>query len=214
MALYPGALIPWIEQRFFTADGVPLIGGKVWTYVAGTSTPQATYTDVDLTPESAHTNPIILDGEARPEDGPIFLLPNGYKFIVTDSEDVPQYTIDNIENVGQVFAGTFGTILSEGSKNVTSGYVVLNTDRLVTVDSAGGADPCVITLPPAADATQPLCIKNFGNIVLAVTPDGTDTIDSQLGAYTVPIATNPPQPSVLMVSDGVSAWYILASHGL
>jgi hypothetical protein len=214
MALYPGALIPWIEQRFLDADGAPLIGGKVWTYAAGTSTPLATYTDVDLDPGSAHTNPIILDGEARPEDGPIFLAATGYKFVVMDADDVTQYTVDMIENVGQVFAGTFGNILAEGSKNVTSGYQVLTTDRLVTVDSTGGADPCVITLPAAADATQPVCIKNLGSVVLAVTPSGTDTIDTQLGEYEVPVAANPVAPCIWLAPDGVSGWFILGSHGL
>jgi hypothetical protein len=213
MAIYAGQIIPWIEQRFLDANGHPLAGGFVHTYVAGTSTPLATYTDQDLTPGGAHTNPIELDSEGRPPSD-IFLAATGYKFVVTDADAVTQYTADNIENIGQVFASNFGVILSEGSKNVTSGYQVLTTDRLVTVDSAGGADPCVITLPPAADATQTLCIKNLGSIVLAVTPDGTDTIDTQLGAFEVPVAVNPIAPSIWLVPDGVSGWYITASHGL
>jgi hypothetical protein len=213
MALFPGALIPWIEQRFLDADGAPLIGGLVYTYVAGTSTPLATYTDVDLTSGNEHPNPIELNGAARPPS-PIYLQATGYKFVVKDANEVTQYTIDDIEDVGQVFAENFGTVIASGSYNVVSGYQVLTTDRLVTVDSAGGADPCLVYLPAASDATQPVCIKNFGDVALAVTADGTDTIDANVSVYTVPAAVNPMAPCIWLASDGVSSWYVIASHGI
>jgi hypothetical protein len=105
-------------------------------------------------------------------------------------------------------------VLSEGGKEVVSGYTVLTTDRLVTVDSTGGPNPCVINLPAASEATQPLVIKNLGTVALAVTPNGADTIDTLASAYTVPVSATPVFPSIQMVPDGTSAWYILASHGL
>ena len=39
------ALTPSAKQQFFTAAGVPLVGGKLYTYAAGPSTPLATYVD-------------------------------------------------------------------------------------------------------------------------------------------------------------------------
>lgn len=211
MALFPGALCPWVEMRFLSATGEPLVGGQLYSYVVGTSTPQATYTDVDLL--VPHANPIVLDAAGRPAS-PIYLSPNGYKFILHDADDDEVWTLDKVEDIGQVFASTFGLVLSGGGKNVVSGYTVVDTDRLVTVDSTGGADPCLINLLAAADALQPVTVKNLGDVVLAVTPDGSDTIDGLAAAYTVPVAVSPLFPAITLVSDGVSSWYIVSSHGV
>jgi hypothetical protein len=43
----------------FFPNGTPLIGGKLFTYQAGTSTPAAAYHDAAAT--MPHMNPIILD---------------------------------------------------------------------------------------------------------------------------------------------------------
>ena len=59
------ALAPTLKQRFFDTNGAPLVGGKLYSYAAGTTTPKATYTDESL--GAANANPIILDanGEAN-----------------------------------------------------------------------------------------------------------------------------------------------------
>jgi hypothetical protein len=85
-------LTPSPKQQIFGSDGLPLVGGKIYTYAAGTSTPIATYTD--YTANTANTNPIILDsfGQAN-----IWLINvTSYKFVVTDANDVLLYTVDNI----------------------------------------------------------------------------------------------------------------------
>jgi len=38
-------LSPTPKQQIFGSDGAPLVGGKIYTYLAGTSTPATTYTD-------------------------------------------------------------------------------------------------------------------------------------------------------------------------
>jgi len=38
-------LTPSPKQQIFGSDGLPLVGGKIYTYAGGTSTPIATYTD-------------------------------------------------------------------------------------------------------------------------------------------------------------------------
>jgi hypothetical protein len=38
-------LSPLLRQRFFDSNGNPLAGGKLYSYAAGTTTPQSTYTD-------------------------------------------------------------------------------------------------------------------------------------------------------------------------
>jgi hypothetical protein len=85
-------LSPTPKQQVFGTDGEPLVGGKIYTYAAGTSTPIATYTD--YTAGTANTNPIILDSRGQAN---IWLLNTvSYKFIVRDATDVLLYTVDNI----------------------------------------------------------------------------------------------------------------------
>jgi len=52
-------IAPYEKQRFFDAAGLPLAGGKLFTYAAGTTTKQNSYTD--STGATPNTNPIILD---------------------------------------------------------------------------------------------------------------------------------------------------------
>ena len=58
------SLSPPPKLQFFGSDGLPLVGGKLYTYAAGTTTPLATYVDHDGVTQN--TNPVILDsnGEA------------------------------------------------------------------------------------------------------------------------------------------------------
>ena len=50
---------PTPKAQFLMADGTPLVGGKVYTYAAGTTTPQATYTDAGG--GTPNENPVVLD---------------------------------------------------------------------------------------------------------------------------------------------------------
>jgi hypothetical protein len=207
----PGALIPWIEQRFLDANGDPLASGQVASYIVGTDTPKALYTDSDLT--VPHANPVILDAEGRPP-APIFVSPGGYKFVVSDADDVVLYTVDDVEDIGSTWLARWGLLMAEGAANVESGYQVLASDRLVTVASTGGADPCLINLLSAAAASEPLCIKNVGTVALSIVPYLADTIDGIAGALTIPVATASLCPSIWIVPDGVSNWWIFAANGL
>lgn len=96
--------------QFFTNSGVILSGGKLYSYAAGTTTPQVTYTSSSGV--TAHTNPIILDSAGRVPGGEIWLLPPSYKFVLTTSTNVLIATYDNISGIGaadyqiQNFTGT------------------------------------------------------------------------------------------------------------
>ena len=86
------SLTPTPKQQFFDANGNPLVAGKVYTYAGGTTTPIATYTS--QTGATANANPIILDSRGMAS---IWLQPTvAYKFVITDENDVTQYTTDNI----------------------------------------------------------------------------------------------------------------------
>lgn len=79
------------KLQFFSAAGVPLVGGKLYSYAAGTSTPLATYTD--NTGNTANANPVILDsrGEAS-----VWLAASQYKLVLTDANDVQVWSVDGL----------------------------------------------------------------------------------------------------------------------
>lgn len=215
--LFPGSLSPWWWPRFFDVNGKPLALGTLSSFVAGTSTPLPTYSDPDVA--DAHANAVILTLGA---DGslpvPIFRRPVGYKFDLKDAlgASQPGYPVDNVLDVGQVFAENFGVYQFNGSKDVTSGYTIdPETDHFVTVASTGGPNPCVINLCPAANARWPLTIKNMGTVPLKLVPDGADTIDT-VGSdlAIIPAAASPLFPSVVLLPDGISAWLVPSSHAL
>jgi hypothetical protein len=92
--------------QFFTTTGIPLAGGKIYTYQAGSSTPLATYTDAGGVYPNA--NPIVLGTDGRPANE--IWLTNGYnyKFVLKDSNDNTIQTYDNLYGIigTQVAAGT------------------------------------------------------------------------------------------------------------
>lgn len=92
-------LAPSFARQFFDDSGNPLAGGKVYTFVAGTNTPLATYTD--QTEETAHPNPIILDAAGRAS---IWVSDAYYKFAIYDSDDVLIRTEDGATAASDVSA--------------------------------------------------------------------------------------------------------------
>lgn len=92
------SLFAGIGGQLFDNNGNPLSGGKVFTYLGGTTTPVATYTTESAS--VAHTNPIILDSAGRVPSGGEIWLNDGdgtsYKFVVKTSTDVVIATYDNV----------------------------------------------------------------------------------------------------------------------
>ena len=87
-----------VAAQFFTNNGVILSGGKLYTYFAGTTTPQTTYTN--STANTSHTNPIILDSAGRVPGGEIWVSSPPYKFVLNTSADVLIATYDNVLGIG------------------------------------------------------------------------------------------------------------------
>tara|TARA_R110000868_G_scaffold285878_1_gene546347 strand:+ start:1394 stop:1891 length:498 start_codon:yes stop_codon:yes gene_type:complete len=119
--------------QFFNNDGTVLAGGKLYTYIAGTSTPKTTYTTSAGT--IAHANPIVLDSSGRVPGGEIWLTAGTYKFSLFTSANVLIATYDNIGGIGaaefqvQNFTGTGSqTIftLSSSSLGENFGFVYIN----------------------------------------------------------------------------------------
>lgn len=87
-------LTPNPKQQFFDANGNPLVGGKLYTYAAGTTTPLATYTS--STGVTANANPVILDARGEAD---VWLAAALYKFVLKTAADVTVFTVDNIASV-------------------------------------------------------------------------------------------------------------------
>jgi len=83
-----------IGQQFFDDNGVPLAGGLIYTYQAGSSTPLVTYTTNGGT--IANANPIVLDAAGRVPQEIWLLTGYSYKFVLQTANAVLIQTLDNI----------------------------------------------------------------------------------------------------------------------
>lgn len=94
---------PQIRDFFYTQEGAPMVGGKIFTYKAGTTEPKATYTD--STGLYINQNPVVLDdvGSANiwiiTTDTESGETADAYKFICYDSLGNLQWTVDNIQSL-------------------------------------------------------------------------------------------------------------------
>lgn len=143
------ALMPQGKQQYFTAGGIPLVGGKVYTYAAGTTTPLATYTTAAASTPNA--NPVILDsrGEAS-----IFFSAANYKIVVKDSLDSTIWTQDNLPGDA---AATIVANLAASSGSSLVGYIT----------SGAGA----VATTVQAKLRESVSVKDFGAVGDGVTDD-------------------------------------------
>lgn len=91
-------LLPEGKQSFTDGAGMPLVGGKLYTYDAGTSTPRPTYSDAAGT--IPNTNPVVLDarGEAT------VFWQGAYKAVLKDASGVTVWTVDHVRDEGAALA--------------------------------------------------------------------------------------------------------------
>jgi hypothetical protein len=129
-------LSPAPKLQFFDANGNPLVGGKLYSYAAGTTTPLATYTGNTTT--TANSNPVILD--SRGEAG-VWLSSSYYKLKLTDSNNVEIWTVDNVggfatmaDLIAAIAALTASLASSSGSSMI--GFIQAGTSAVATTAQA------------------------------------------------------------------------------
>jgi hypothetical protein len=164
------SLTPTPKQQIYGSDGNPLVGGKIYTYSAGTTTPLATYTDYGA--GTANTNPIILNslGQAN-----IWLGSSSYKFSVYTSADVLLYTVDNIsaplDSAGLTTAlaspppigstapntGAFTTLAATTATITTGNITTVNatTVNAATITATGTVTAETLTFEGGGSMTRP-----------------------------------------------------------
>jgi len=130
-----GTIAPFVFWQCLDDNGEPLDGALVFTYAAGTSTKQTTYSNQTLT--TPNTNPIVLDSAGRAQ---IWCGPGLFKFVLAPANDTdpPTSPIETRDGVSAVptaqaaidVSGIVGEdvtenqclYLSSGSGSKTAGY--------------------------------------------------------------------------------------------
>lgn len=201
-------------DQFFDANGRMLVGGKLYYYVANTTTLQDTYADQNGV--TSNTNPIVLNASGRIES-PVYLGSNyDYKEILTDANGVTQspWPFDNIPGA----AGTSSPLTgferlylpwSEVTVSDTPvSLLVANAGAAYSADASGGGIDFEL---PAASAIQNGTGYYFKRTdssayTVTVTPAGSESIDGANSALVIPAGYS----GVYLVSDGAQ-WLSLAS---
>lgn len=183
-------------EQVFDANGDPLAGAKLYTYVTGTATPLSTYTDDALA--VAQANPVVADSAGR---FPAIYLGNAdYKMILKTSADVTVATWD------PVHGGPANPLFSSISAK-SGNYTLLTADngKLLPFTATG-----TLTLLTAASvgSTYRIGVVNAGAGIVTVARAGGDTIDG--GLTSVKLA---PGQGVFLQSDGTSKWYTVGRDG-
>ena len=198
------SLSPLLKPRFFVnATNKPLVGGKLYTYLAETTTPATTYSNDTGT---ANANPIILDANGECN---LYLDDDvSYRLILKDANDVTYFDKDRVSSIGggDYKVLTFNTIddlrLKIGSAKEptaqTSGYynagdgggnrfywdgtssAVDNGGTVIKPTFVSGAGRWLATNPELTTLKQWGCVG-----------DGTDTDDStKINEYLTYMAAN------------------------
>jgi hypothetical protein len=109
--------------NFLTTTGLPLAGGQLYTYQAGSSTLLATYTDVNgLIP---NTNPIVLQTDGRLPSELWFTQGYNYKLVLKDSNSTLIATYDNLYGILATATATASTF--------TTGMIIIWSGAIGTI---------------------------------------------------------------------------------
>ncbi len=180
-------LSPIFNSQIVDASGNPATGWKIYTYVAGSSTPLATYTT--SAGNVAQSNPIIIDSLGFPTVGQIWLTAGStYKLVLTDSNDVVKKTEDNVSGVNDSSISQDEWLDS----GVTPTYVSATSFTLVGDQTSafhvGRRLKCSVT---AGTTYSRITASAYGAMTtITVVNDGSLTLDSGLSAVQYGILRN------------------------
>jgi hypothetical protein len=223
------SLSPVPKLQFFGTDGLPLVGGKLFTYAAGTTTPIATYTD--NTQANLNTNPVILDSAGQ---AGVWLTDTvTYKYTLTDADDVPLFTVDYVSV--PVTTNSFASPPAIGSDVPNVGtFTNLNVVDLLTLESTGAAILNVGTTAERPAAPEEGMVRYnstsnkfegyngaWGALGGGATGGGSDSIFIENGqtvttSYAIPATINAMSTGPITIDDDVtvtipdgSRWVVL-----
>ena len=223
------SLSPSPKLQFFGTDGLPLVGGKLYTYAAGTTTPIATYTD--HTAANLNTNPVILDSAGQ---AGVWLTDTvTYKYTLTDADDVLLFTVDYVSI--PVTTNSFASPPAIGSSVPNTGtFTDLYVINTLTLESTGAAILNVGTTGERPAAPEEGMVRYnsttdkfegyngaWGALGGGATGGGSDSIFIENGqivttSYTIPTGINAMSTGPITINDSItvtvpddSRWVIL-----
>lgn len=204
MAQAQGTPMPDVRIQFFDNNGLPCSGCLLNAYAAGTSTRQATFSNIDLAdPGHKNANPVVMDSAGRPSTGYIYLSATTYRFVLTDSTGATQYwEADNTPAVPSTSSGldlanqTAGEALNAGDVVYLSGGSGGKTaGRWYKADSANdysSSTASMVGIVPTAIASTAIgSIRIAGRATgLAGLSTGSTYWVGTAGALTATVPTN------------------------
>lgn len=166
--------------QFFSNNGVPLAGGLLYTYLAGTSTPATAYTSSNgLTPLA---NPIVLDSAGRVPTGEIWLTDGiSYKFVLKDATDVLIATWDNLSGINSNF---ISYTAQQETATATAGQTVFN----LALDYVPGANNLAVFVNGSKQIVTTNYTETDSNTVTFLT--GLNVGDLVQFSTATPVAAN------------------------
>ncbi len=123
------ALLPVPLFKATDANGLPLALGKLYSYAANSSTPQALLAADGTTPLA---NPVILDASGQAE---LRLGPNAYKLDLYSALDVQQsgWPVDNVSSLAPTVLGDYSATVAQMKLSTDPGE--LGSESLATSEA-------------------------------------------------------------------------------
>jgi hypothetical protein len=197
-----------VGQQFFDNNGVPLAGGLINTYQAGSSTALATYTDNGGT--IANANPIVLDSAGRVPYEIWLLSGYSYKFVIQSASGTTLVTLDNLYGILQnapasapaipsgcivIWSGSTGSIPvgwvicdgTNGTPDLRNSFI-LGAGNTYAVGATGGStDAIVVSHTHTATSTSTVTDPQHQHLEL-------DPAGGVVQTYGIPASGGPGAP--------------------
>lgn len=181
------------SQQFFDNNGIPLNGGLIYTYQAGSSTPLATYTDINGT--VANANPIVLNSSGRLANEIWLSYGYFYKFVLKDSSGSTIGTYDNLYGIVGVQTAV-GTTIPTGMISLWYGSIGSVPSGWYLCDGTNGTPDLRDKFIVGAGSTYSVASTGGSTDAIVVTHTHTATSTSTV--------TDPGHSHTLSISGGSS----------
>lgn len=217
----PFFLSPIANDQIFDSAGDPLVGGQVETYLAGSSTPAATYTsDTGLVQNG---NPIILNALGYAPNAVWLSSGVTYKFIIKNADGAVLRTIDNVAGINDasvsqsqwVQSGLTPTYISATSFSLVGDQTAIFHvgRRLQTLNTLGLIYSTIATSTFGAGVTTITTVNDSGVLDLGLSQVSYGLISADNSSF--PGALLGPANTIALTNDSTTnaAHYLTFADG-